>query len=57
MVTEGQAFIFLSRDEVAEERGVRRKRHMSDMEVQGLILSEYELGHATSIPHAVHPQH
>lgn len=32
-------------DEVAEERGARRKRHMVDVTVQGLVHSEHELGH------------
>src|SRR5262245_22726059 len=32
-------------DEVAEERGAWRKRHMVDVAVQGLIHSEHELSH------------
>src|SRR5215475_10350522 len=32
-------------DEVAEERGAWRKRHMIDVAVQGLVHSEHELGH------------
>ena len=33
-------------DEVAEERGAWRKRHMVDVAVQGLVHSEYEFSHA-----------
>src|ERR1700752_673234 len=36
-------------DEVAEERGAWRKRHVVDVAVQGLVHSEHELGHATSL--------
>jgi hypothetical protein len=32
-------------DEVAEERGAWRKRHMVDVAVQGLVHSEHELSH------------
>jgi hypothetical protein len=32
-------------DEVAEERGAGRKRHMVDVAVQGLVHSEHESGH------------
>src|SRR5918995_156804 len=32
-------------DEVAEERGAWRKRHMIDVAVQGLVHSEHELSH------------
>src|SRR5512138_382988 len=32
-------------DEVAEERGAWRKRHMVDVTVQGLVHSEHELSH------------
>src|SRR5258705_2713664 len=32
-------------DEVAEERGAWRKRHMVDVAVQGLVHAEHELGH------------
>src|SRR5262245_14483098 len=32
-------------DEVAEERGAWRKRHVVDVAVQGLVHSEHELGH------------
>jgi hypothetical protein len=32
-------------DEVAEERGAGRKRHMVDVTVQGLVHSEYEFSH------------
>jgi len=39
-------------DEVAEERGAWRKRHMVDVAVQGLVHSEHEPGHTTSFPHA-----
>src|SRR4029453_19597779 len=42
-------------DEVAEERGAWRKRHMVDVAVQGLVHSEHELGHPTSFPHAASP--
>src|SRR5512144_882480 len=42
-------------DEVAEERGAWRKRHMVDVTVQGLVHSEHELSHITSFPHAAHP--
>src|SRR5262245_51279010 len=42
-------------DEVAEERGAWRKRHMVDVAVQGLVHSEHELSHTTSFPHAAHP--
>src|SRR5687767_5761553 len=43
-------------DEVAEERGAWRKRHMVDVAVQGLVHSEHEPGHTTSFPHAAHPR-
>src|SRR5207344_614348 len=43
-------------DEVAEERGAGRKRHMVDVAVQGLVHSEHEPGHTTSFPHAAHPR-
>jgi hypothetical protein len=33
-------------DEVAEERGAWRKRHMVNVAVQGLVHSEHELSHA-----------
>jgi hypothetical protein len=39
-------------DEVAEERGAWRKRHMIDVAVQGLVHSEHELSHATSFSYA-----
>src|SRR5205823_2026013 len=37
-------------DEVAEERGAWRKRHMIDVAVQGLVHSEHEPSHTTSFP-------
>src|SRR4029453_12516301 len=37
-------------DEVAEERGAWRKRHMVDVAVQGLVHSEHELSHTTPFP-------
>src|ERR687889_450095 len=37
-------------DEVAEERGAWRKRHMVDVTVQGLVHSKDELRHATKSP-------
>src|SRR5262245_39602782 len=43
-------------DEVAEERGAWRKRHVVDVAVQGLVHSEHELSHTTSFPHAAHPR-
>src|SRR5687767_5087578 len=43
-------------DEVAEERGAWRKRHMIDVAVQGLVHSEHELSHTTACPHAGHPR-
>src|SRR5215470_8742354 len=43
-------------DEVAEERGAWRKRHMVDVAVQGLVHSEHELSHTTSFPHAAYPR-
>src|SRR5512138_3730285 len=43
-------------DEVAEERGAMRKRHMVDVAVQGLVHSEHELSHTTSFPHATPAQ-
>ena len=36
-------------DEVAEERGAWRKRHVVDVAVQGLVHSEHELGHAANL--------
>src|SRR3990172_7189963 len=41
-------------DEVAEERGAWRKRHMVDVAVQGLVHSEHEPSHITSFLHAAH---
>src|SRR6478736_7096728 len=43
-------------DEVAEERGTWRERHMVDVAVQGLIHAEHEPRHSTSFPHAAHPR-
>src|SRR5688572_14514332 len=43
-------------DEVAEERGAWRKRHMVDVAVQGLVHSEHEPSHTTSFPRAAHPR-
>jgi hypothetical protein len=37
-------------DEVAEERGAWRKRHVVDVAVKGLIHSEHELRHTTTFP-------
>jgi hypothetical protein len=34
-------------DEVAEERGAWRKRYVIDVAIQGLVHSEYELGHTS----------
>src|SRR5437763_12585527 len=46
-------------DEVAEERGAWRKRHMVDVAVQGLVHSEHELSHThflSFFPYAAHPR-
>ena len=43
-------------DEVAEERGAGRKRRMVDVAVQGLVHSEHELSHITSLPYAAQLQ-
>src|ERR687898_408171 len=43
-------------DEVAEERGAWRKRHMVDVAVQRLVHSEHEPSHPTSFPYAAHPR-
>src|SRR4249920_2622635 len=37
-------------DEVAEERGAWRKRHMVDLAVEGLVHSEHEPSHTASFP-------
>src|SRR6201984_1381168 len=41
-------------DEVAEERGAWRKRHMVDVAIQGLVHSAHELSHSHSFLHAAH---
>src|SRR5262249_44802804 len=43
-------------NEVAEERGAWRKRHMVDVAVQGLVHSEHEPSHPASFLHAAHPR-
>ena len=37
-------------NEVAEERGVWRERHVVDVAVQGLVHSEHEPSHTASLP-------
>src|SRR6185312_8049521 len=41
-------------DEMAEERGAWRKRHMVDVAVQGLVHSEHELSHIPSFNNVSH---
>src|SRR5215216_1359362 len=41
-------------DEVAEERGAWRKRHMVHVAVQGLVHSEHESSHTTSFLTGTH---
>src|ERR687898_2605914 len=41
-------------DEVAEERGAWRKRHMIDVAIQGLVHSEHELSHTHFLSFARH---
>src|SRR4026209_710180 len=36
--------------------GFGAKRQMVDIAVQGLVHSEHELSHTTSLPHAAHPR-